>query len=223
MKNFLRRIFKPKFLYFSSNSTAPISSIYGFDRGTPIDRYYIENFLKANNKDIKGRCLELLNGDYTKFFGKEKVTKSDILDIDANNTAANIIGDLRHLSEIKDETYDCIILTQVLQFIDNLDSAISECHRILKRGGVLLATLPCLSRIDNISGLEGDYWRFTKASASYVFQKKFNTNNIQTKTFGNVRAGIYFYAGIAKDEASKKVLRVSDPNFPLIVGVRAVK
>src|SRR5258708_1276969 len=38
--------------------TRPISTSFGFDRGTPIDRYYIENFLGRNAGDIRGRVLE---------------------------------------------------------------------------------------------------------------------------------------------------------------------
>jgi hypothetical protein len=41
--------------------TAPIDSYFGFGRGTPLDRFYIESFLDRNRDDIAGRVLEVDN------------------------------------------------------------------------------------------------------------------------------------------------------------------
>ena len=45
--------------------TKPLSDHYGRDRGTPVDRYYIEQFLAAERAAIRGRVLEMMNRDYT--------------------------------------------------------------------------------------------------------------------------------------------------------------
>src|SRR6202035_2497766 len=37
----------------------PVSRKFGYDRGTPISRYYIETFLKARKNDIRGRVVEI--------------------------------------------------------------------------------------------------------------------------------------------------------------------
>src|SRR3712207_5592488 len=37
--------------------TRPLSAQWGFDRGLPIDRYYIEGFLSANAADVGGCVL----------------------------------------------------------------------------------------------------------------------------------------------------------------------
>ncbi len=222
-KKIFRRILSPKIFYIVSSSTYPASNYHGFDRGNPIDRFYIDNFIKQNKKHIRGNCLELLNNDYTLKYGGEKIIKSDILDIDESNNRATIIDDLRNLKKIEDNSYECIILTQVLQFIDEVDLAISECHRILKKDGVILATLPAMSRIDPVSNTEGDYWRFTSASAKHIFQKRFSTDKIDISTHGNVRSGIFFYLGLSQEETSSKILRDNDPNFPLIITVKATK
>ena len=39
--------------------TSPLSDVWGFDRGTPVDRYYIECFLEGQRRDITGRILEV--------------------------------------------------------------------------------------------------------------------------------------------------------------------
>lgn len=220
---FLSKTFRPKGIFYLFNSKKPLSSLYGLDRGVPIDRYYIEKFLKNNEELIEGNCLELLDNKYTKEFGGDNVKKSDILDIDTDNKRANIIGDLRNLSNIQSNSYNCIILTQVFQFIDDLDSAISECRRILKRGGCLLVTLPSVSRIDCVSGSDGDYWRFTKASAKYIFSKFFKKDDIEIKSFGNVSVCINFLAGVSLSEVNKNSLDFNDESFPLLITVKATK
>jgi len=223
IKNFLRRSARPAMVYFLCHTTHPLSNYYGLDRGKPIDRFYIENFLEQNKLYIQGVCLELLNNNYTMIYGGEKVTKSDILDNDELNKKATIIDDLRQLKKISDNVYDCIILTQVFQFIDDVDAGISECYRILKNGGVLLVTLPSLSRIDCVAGVEGDYWRFTEASARYLFGKKFNPARLSISTYGNARSGIYFYAGLAQEDTERKILEDNDHYFPLIITIKAIK
>ncbi len=218
----LSRIFRPRVVYSLLNFKKPISNEYGFDRGTPIDRYYIENFLESNKNLITGNCLELLNSNYTDKFGKN-VIKSNILDINTDNKKATIYGDLRNLSNVPDSTYDCIILTQVFQFIDDVSSAIKECHRILKPGGVLLVTVPTLGRVDCMSGVQGDYWRFTTASASYLFKKYFSTDKLEINSFGNVSAAINFLAGVSLEEVNKEGLDFNDVNFPCLITIKAFK
>lgn len=222
-RTILRRLFKPAWLYLLSRNLKPLSRNFGSNRGEPIDRYYIEKFLLENSGFIKDICLEVENNVYTKKFGKENIVQSDILDINFNNPKAVIRGDLRNLKEIPDNKYGCIILTQVLQFIDDYDSAVKECYRILKPGGVLLVTLPFMSRIDGRTGTTGDYWRFTTASAKYIFEKYFSSSNIEIKGLGNVLSGMAFWIGMAQEELSQKEFDYDDPDFPVVISVRAIK
>ena len=128
--------------YLLSRQVTPLSASYGVERGRPLDRFYIEKFLESNRHLIQGRCLELLDDTYTRRFGGDRITHADILDIDSRNTAATVVADLRDMPQVADATYDTIILTQVLQFIDRPERAIGECLRILRPEGTLLVTLP---------------------------------------------------------------------------------
>lgn len=211
------RQIKPKDKYwFATKSLKPLSHKFGFDRGTPIDRYWIESFLKQNRSYIHGKCLEVGDHRYTKEFGRN-VAESDVLDVNKNNKKANIYGDLRNLSKIiSDNTYDTIILTHVLGQIDDFYAAISECKRILKPRGSLLVTSSCLSPTFDI---KNNYWRFTVSSFKYIFSKYFKS--IYVKSYGNVLAGQYFWVGLAQEEIPRKILEYNDPNFPCIVAIRA--
>lgn len=222
MKFLFQRMAHPLWLHLLTRPIAPLSKEFGFDRGGPIDRYYIENFLNNNKTDITGTCLELLNDNYTKCYG-HNVMRADILDVDRGNKRATIYGDLRGLDTVFDNTYDCIILTQVLQFIDDAPAAIREVYRILKPGGVVLATVPATSRIDVRAGVDADFWRFTQAGAQYLFEQAFTEKNVTVMPHGNHYAGLLFWSGAGLPEANQRKLDVHDPQFPIIVTIRATK
>ncbi len=210
-----RQVFKKSKRYFVPvRSLKPISRKFGFDRGVPIDRYWIESFLQANSHHIKGHVLEITDSKYTSKFGKG-VILSDVLDIDKKNKKANIHGDLRNLKGIvKDNTYDCVILTHVLGLIDDCEAAISECYRILKPGGVVLFTSSCLGFG---TPKEKIYWRFTRNSIRYLLEKYFNEKKTSVFTYGNVLAGQFFWVGMAQEDLSVAELEFNDPNYPCIV------
>lgn len=223
MRHLFSRLVKPRLIYFLFKHKKPISNIYGLERGNSIDRYYIENFLDKHKAFIKGKCLEIQDNNYTLKYGQQKVNQSDILDINRINKKATIYGDLRKLDNISDNSYDCIILTQVLQYIDDYESAINECRRVLKPNGILLATFPSIGRIDCAAGVKGDFWRFTTASAKYIFQKFFPKSNLEIKAWGNVLAGLGFWTGLSQGDLTKRELDYFDENFPCVITVKAIK
>ena len=54
----LRRLTRPAPLR-GLRRLAPVSDKWGHDRGTPVDRWYIERFLERQAGDIRGRVLSL--------------------------------------------------------------------------------------------------------------------------------------------------------------------
>ena len=79
--------------YGSLRRLTPISDRWGLDRGTPVDRHYIEHFLGQRAGDIRGRVLEIGDYAYTRRFGGAG-GRVDVLDVDAGNPDATIVGDL---------------------------------------------------------------------------------------------------------------------------------
>ena len=215
-----RRLRRPAWLG-TLRRTTPLSDGYGFDRGTPVDRYYIDRFLEENRAAIRGRVLEIKNAKYTSRYGTD-VEASDVLDVDAANRNATIVADLAAADAVPADTFDCFILTQTLQFVFDTRAAIAHSHRLLRPGGVLLCTVPCLSRIERRS-LETEHWRFTKASCTRLFGDAFGTENVRVETHGNVLTDIAFLSGMAMEELRQRELDYHDEHFPLIVTVRADK
>jgi SAM-dependent methyltransferase len=221
LRQYLRRLSRPAWLG-TLRRTTPLSGYYGYDRGTPIDRYYIGTFLEKNRGDIHGRVLEVKNSAYTDRYGTS-VIRRDVLDINRANPAATVIADLSSADAVPADQFDCFILTQTLQFIYNIQAAVCHAHRILRPGGVLLATVPCVSRIDEHCTVNGDIWRFTVAACSRLFRDAFGDDGVTVQPCGNVLACIAFLAGMACEELSREELAYQDDYFPLVITVRAVK
>lgn len=204
----------------SLGRTRPLSDHWGADRGSPIDRYYIEEFLRRHQADIAGRVLEIKNTEYTEKFGIS-VTKADVLDIDEANPRATVVADLATGDGIPNDAFDCFVLTQTLQFIYRLEDAVNVTRRVLRPGGVLLATVPVISRIDRHAGVEHDFWRLTPAACSRLFGSVYGEENVEVEAFGNVLSGIGFLTGLAREELGDQRLDVTDDLFPVLVGIRA--
>ncbi len=120
----------------------PISRAFGLDRGHPIDRYYIENFLKKHSADIRGRVLEIGDSRYTQKFGGQRVVQSNVLHVVPGNPQATLVGDLATGQGIPKDAFDCVILTQTLPHIYDVRGAVGNAYGALKTGGVLLSTFP---------------------------------------------------------------------------------
>ncbi len=207
---------------FAHMHTAPLSTEWGFDRGTPIDRYYIERFLEAHATDIRGRVLEVKNDDYTKRFGRG-VEKSEVLDISPDNPLATVVADLSQPEQFPEGQFDCFVLTQTMQFIYEVQAVVESTHRLLAPGGVLLATVPSISRIAPRYGPTTEFWRFTAASCTRLFGDVFGAANVEVRTHGNVLAASAFLYGAAVEEIPREKLDMNDPFFPLVISVRATR
>ncbi len=201
----------------------PISSDFGTDRGRPVDRYYIERFLETHAGDVHGRVLEIGDNEYTLRFGGDRVTISDILHVTEGEPSATIIADLAQGDNIPSETFDCVIITQTLQLIYDLPAAIRTLHRILKPGGVVLATVPGISQSYDYEWSGTWYWSFTRNSARCLFSDVFGEPNVTVEAFGNVLAAAAFLYGLAAEELTDSELGYNDPGYGMTVAIRARK
>lgn len=204
--------------------TAPISAVFGLDRGTPIDRYYIERFLQGKAQLIRGRVLEIGDSTYSRRFGGEKVEAFEVLHATAGNKAATIIGDLTDASTLPENEIDCFICTQTFNFIFDVQKAVEGAHHLLKPGGMLLATVAGISQISRYDmDRWGDYWRFTTASVQKLFEPVFK-GGLEVESFGNVMAACAFLQGVAvEDLPDVSLLDRHDPDYQMLIAIIARK
>jgi SAM-dependent methyltransferase len=207
--------------YGSLRRLTPISDRWGLDRGTPVDRHYIEQFLGEHTGDVRGRVLEIGDSAYTRKFGSA-VERADVFDVDAGNPNATIVGDLSQPDALPEGAFDCEIVTQTLHLIYDFPAALATLRRGLKPGGVLLLTVPGITR----KGADHDYgtswhWSFTSVSAQRMFEDAFGADAVTVSAHGNVLAAISFLHGIAAEELDAHALAHRDPRYEVIVAVRA--
>lgn len=198
----------------------PLSERWGFDRGRPVDRYYIENFLARHSGTIGGRCIEVMNSDYTRRFGQERVTHSDIVDINPNNAKANIIGDLLDPATLSANYYDCFILTQTLSVIYDGRAVMRNCYAALKPGGTLLVTAATMCRY---SPHPEDFWRLTDRSLTRLITDNTDCEDFEVEAHGNLVTSMAFLMGMASEELTQDELDHRDFRFPIVVAARLRK
>jgi SAM-dependent methyltransferase len=209
----------------SLRRVAPVSRLLGRDRGLPIDRYYIERFLTVNADQIRGHVLEIDDDRYTRTFGGNRVTRSDVLHVHPGNPRATIVADLTCAeNRIPSDQFDSILLTQTLPFIYDIHAVVRTLHRILKPGGIVLATVGGITQISR-RDMErwGHYWSFTTLSARLLFEEAFPAANVQVDSFGNVLAATAFLHGLAAEDLRPAELDHRDPDYEFLITVRAVK
>lgn len=199
--------------------SGPLSDDYGFSRGTPLDRAYIERFLSEHRDRILGSVLELQDSTYTARFGGDRVSTSAILDIDPSNGLATLIADLTQPGALPASAYDCIILTQTMHLLSEPVVCIENCRSALRPNGSLLLTAPVVSRVSPRYP-DSDFWRFTPAGIRYLFEKNWS-GPFTVSSFGNLRTCVGFLLAHTVEEMPEDAFAVNDPRFPLTVAVHA--
>lgn len=201
----------------------PISADWGADRGQPIDRFFIERYLTRHASDIRGRVLEIGTDRYTRQFGEGQVTELEVLHVAEENPGVTRIGDLQTGEGVPSEAFDCVILTQTLPFIYDCAAAVRTVERALTPGGVLLVTVPGISRISRYDmDRWGHHWSFSTASLQRLLAP-FEEARIEIEAYGNVLSAVAFLHGIAADELTEEELDATDPDFQVLIAGRARK
>lgn len=214
---------KSKVLLNDLKRAVPVSHMFGFDRGTPIDRYYIDKFLSGNSQLIKGRVLEIGDCHYSRKYGQEGAD-FEIMHYDRSNAKATIIGDLADISTLPANYIDCFICTQTYNFIYDVKSAMKGSHYLLKDGGSLLGTVSGISQISRYDmDRWGDFWRFTDRSMKRLLDEA-GFKKVEVFPMGNVLSATAFLQGVAvEDIPDSSLLDKNDDDYQLTICFIAIK
>lgn len=199
---------------------------FGLDRGEPIDRFYIENFLVNYQELIRGSVAEIGDGNYTRRLGGERVERSNVIDINERNDQRTMTIDLTQTMAAPASLFDCIICTQTLFEISDYAATIRSLFKMLRPGGNLLATVPGITqrvRGAMLGGAGDDWWRFTARSARCAFAKVFPQEGLAIHTYGNVLAATALLHGLVQGELTRDELEYYDPDYEVIIGIKATK
>jgi SAM-dependent methyltransferase len=202
----------------------PLGRDFGASRGRPVDRHYIERFLAGHADDVRGRVLEVADDAYTRRFGGRRVTRSDVLHVTGDGPRTTLVGDLARGDGLPGDAFDCVILTQTLHLIYDVPAALGTVHRILRPGGVLLATVPGITQVSRYDADRwGQFWSVTPLALRRLLASAFPAGAVEVGAHGNVLAATAFLYGLAAEELRPAELDAFDPDYPLVVTGRAVK
>ena len=135
-----------------------VVSILGITKKIP--RQGIDAFIKKHATQEKTLDIGSGHGPYAHYFPNR--TSIDR----ASGPGVDIVADGHDLSVFQDETFDCILATEVLEHLHAPHQAISEMRRVLKKGGRVGLTTRFIFPLHNIPG---DYFRFTRYGLAHLF------------------------------------------------------
>ncbi|GMN13376.1 glycosyltransferase [Altererythrobacter sp. MTPC7] len=199
---------------------APVSADFGFARGTPVDRLYIERFLGEHGEAIGGRVLEIGSDTYSARFGSG-IARQDTISVDPADNPT-IAGDLLAPGTLPAAAFDCAVVTQTLHLLYDMPLAVKRLHDSLVPGGTMLATVPGISPVMPDAS-HGWYWSLTGMAAERLFSDVFGEGAVEVQVFGNAFAATCFLQGIAQEDIGEGWLDPVDPAYPVIVAVKAVR
>jgi len=196
----------------------PFSQTFGFDRGTPVDRFYLHKFFEANRAAITGRVLEVQVPAYTRTYGRD-VQTAHTVDIDPR-FSATYTCDLADAAQIPSDSYDCFLAPQTLQHVSDLDGVLKTMLRVVKPGGHILASAPVLLPL--IPDAD-DNWRLTPHAWQKTLARAWPGHEPTIKGHGNCLSAIAAMHGLALEELTDDELTAHDPRYPVIVTIACRK
>ncbi len=129
-------------------------------------RQYMERILTDNSKYIKGNVLNVGGGPRPYRHLNRNMINMDLFVNTEVDIKANIISDF----PFKENTFDTVICTQVLEHVENPAKVIEEIHKVTKKNGILILSAPFLERYHPDPK---DYWRFTEDGLTVLLRDKF--------------------------------------------------
>ena len=193
----------------------PFSDYFGFERGTPIDRFYVTGFFTTHAHEIKGRVLEIQSTSHAERFGAG-VTVLHSIDIDPRFNPTFCCDLSQTQNVIASESYDCFLLPNTLAQVMDLHAALENAYRVVAPGGVILATCPGFVPLIP-DGKE--YWHVTADGWQEVFSRACPCSVLEVESHGNCLAAVAAMYGLALEELTPAELDYKDPRYPVLVTV----
>ena len=195
--------------------TTPFSSTYGFERGTPVDRHYLHAFLHAHRDLITGDVLEVQSTTYTTMFGAN-LRRTDTFDI-IPLFSPTYLCDLAHADAVlPSAAYDCLLLPNTVQHLRELDLCLRNAFRVVRPGGVILATAAGLMPLTHDMP---DYWRLPPAGWREKLPALWPASDIVVTGHGNCLVATAAQMGLAAEELSPAELDTDDSRFPVLTTI----
>lgn len=162
-------------------------------------RYYLDNALSYI--DFYGKVLDV-GGKRINKRGEfrpplDKVESWEYLNIDSSTNPDYLCS--ADAIPVANNNFDIILMTEVLEHLENPEAVLKECYRVLKQGGVMIATIPFLYPIH---ADPHDYQRWTSEKLKMECQKA-EFIGVVVKPMGGFFAVLYDLLYVSLGVASK--------------------
>ncbi len=197
----------------------PFSSNFGFERGAPIDRFYLDRFLERHREAITGDVLEIQVPAYTRRYGHD-VRLSHTVDI-LPQFAPTYVCDLAHAEAvIPADRYDCFLLPNTLNVLKEIESCLRQALRVVRPGGVVLASAGVL---EPLCPDVPDYWHLSAEGWVELTSRVWPGCDVEVTGWGNCVAATAAMLGLAGEELTDDELLFRDRRFPVLVTIACRK
>lgn len=202
----------------------------GATRGTPIVRYYQDDFLDRYRADIRGRCLEIGETATIRRYGGDAVTQAEAMDLTAHGGDVTVIADLSRADHVASDRYDCFLNQFTMTVVYDVEAALYHAVRILKPGGVLLINFGCVDYYLH-NGLDMGtgaplymYNWFTPLQVRDTFARLgLGDADVQLHVYGNLMSRLAFQVNLSAEELTERERDTVDPGQPLLICARVEK
>lgn len=136
-----------------------------------INKIFEERFAHLCQKYMRGKLIDIGCGEKPyKAILEELVTEHIGLDYEGTmHKKSNIdIMGTAYAIPVNDDFFDCAICTAVLEHLEEPESAIRECFRVLKPGGYAIYSTPFIWHLHEEPR---DFFRYTRYGLQYLFDK----------------------------------------------------
>jgi very-short-patch-repair endonuclease len=198
---------------------APFSTRYGFDRGTPVDRYYLDRFLDRHRSLITGLVLEIQTDGHARRYGRD-LERVDTVDISGEFRPTHQCDLASSGLVLPSERYDCFLLPNTLQHLRDIEGSLHHALRVIRPGGVILASA---AGFVPLTGDAPDYWRMSALGWTEMLERVWKGCEVRVESHGNCLAAVAALLGLAVEELRSDELDVHDPRYPVLTTVRCRK
>ncbi|WP_169221635.1 methyltransferase domain-containing protein [Brasilonema sp. UFV-L1] len=195
----------------------PICHKFGFTRGTPVDRYYLDKFISEIRHQVVGSVLEiggvLLNKE---IYQLSVATEYQTLDL-VSRPGVTVVGDAHDSTIIMPESLDTVLVFNVLEHCHNPWVVVQNIYSWLRVGGKCFCMVPSAQKLHS---LPKDYWRPLPDGMKQLFQD-FSESNLHI--YGNPLTVLASFMGVAAEELSPQDLDDFHPDYPVATCIAALK
>jgi hypothetical protein len=198
----------------------PVSRLFGLDRGSSIDRYWIEAFLARHASNATGSALEVGGTDYiSRFFPRQGPHH---LELAHDGTPNCVECNLEAGPPASAGAFDTFVATQVFNFIYETRVGLRSATALLKPDGVMLGSVAGITQVSRHDADRwGHFYSFTAQSWERLLREAFD--EVDVEAFGNVDSACAFLNGLCAEEVDRAVLDHHDPDYPALLCFRATR